>query len=131
MYTLHFDGGSNGNPGVAGAGAVIYFDKDEVWGGSIFVGDMETSNTAEYCGVILGLEEAIRQNITTLHVYGDSLLVISQINGKYKVNATHLRVLYDKVMELIGYFETITFTHVRRHLNKRADQLSNVGKTNK
>lgn len=131
MYTLNFDGGSTGNPGVAGAGAVIYLNGEELWAGSMYVGSMETNNTAEYCGLILGLEEAIRQNISILKVYGDSLLVINQVTGKYKVNAPHLKVLYDRVMELIGYFDKITFGHVLRHLNKRADQLSNIGRKNK
>ena len=131
MYSLNFDGGSSGNPGIAGAGAVIYFDNQEIWAGSMYVGSMETNNTAEYCGLILGLEEAIKQNITILRVYGDSLLVINQITGKYKVNASHLKVLYDRVMELIGYFEKITFSHILRHLNKRADYLSNIGRITK
>jgi ribonuclease HI len=131
MYSLNFDGGSSGNPGIAGAGAVIYFDNQEIWAGSMYVGSMETNNTAEYCGLILGLEEAIKQNITILWVYGDSLLVINQITGKYKVNASHLKVLYDRVMELIGYFEKITFSHILRHLNKRADYLSNIGRITK
>lgn len=128
MYSLNFDGGSSGNPGIAGAGAVIYLNDKEIWADSMYVGNMETNNTAEYCGLILGLEEAINQNITTLNVYGDSLLVINQINGKYKVNSSHLKVLYSRVMELIGYFEKITFSHILRHLNKRADHLSNIGR---
>lgn len=128
MYSLNFDGGSSGNPGIAGAGAVIYLNDQEIWADSMYVGNMETNNTAEYCGLILGLEEAINQNITTLNVYGDSLLVINQINGKYKVNSSHLKVLYSRVMELIGYFEKITFSHILRHLNKRADHLSNIGR---
>jgi ribonuclease HI len=128
LYTLKFDGGSTGNPGLSGAGSVIYLNDEEIWAGSYYVGNMETNNTAEYHGVIHGLEEAVNMNITNLKVYGDSALVINQITGKYKVKSDHLKILYDKVMVLIGYFETITFNHIPRNQNKRADQLSNIGR---
>ena len=128
VYSLKFDGGSTGNPGLAGAGAVLYEDDIEIWAGSFYVGDKETNNTAEYYGLIHGLEEAACRNILHLTVYGDSELVINQINGKYKVKAVHLMSLYNTAMTLVGYFETITFHHIPRKQNKRADELSNIGR---
>ena len=132
MYTMHFtlkfDGGSSGNPGLSGAGAVLYEGDTEIWAGAFFVGDMETNNTSEYYGLIFGLEEAVKRNILHLCVYGDSDLVIKQVNGKYRVKAPHLMPLYNKVMTLVGYFEKITFSHIKRELNSRADELSNIGR---
>jgi ribonuclease HI len=130
-YTLYFDGGSSGNPGLSGAGSVIYADDEEIWAGAFYVGKYETNNTAEYMGLIKGLEEAIRRNILVLNVKGDSALVINQITGKYKVNAPHLQILNSQAMELVGYFERIHFKHVLRKYNKRADELSNIGRTMK
>ena len=49
-YTMYFDGCSKGNPGISGAGAVIFNNGEEVWGASIFVGERETNNVAEYNG---------------------------------------------------------------------------------
>jgi len=128
MFTLMFDGGSSGNPGLAGAGAVIYKENVEIWVGAFYVGSNETNNTAEYYGVIFGLEEAVRRNIVNISVYGDSELIIKQIMGKYKVKAKHLIPLYDRVMVLVGYFDTITFNHIPRNQNTRADELSNIGR---
>jgi ribonuclease HI len=126
-YKLFFDGCSKGNPGPAGAGAVIYHNDIEIWSNSIFVGKRETNNVAEYSGLILGLEEAIRQNIKQLSVKGDSELVIKQVNGVYKVKSDSMIPLYNRVKELQKKFEKIEFVHVYRDKNKRADELSNIG----
>ena len=115
MFTMKFDGGSSGNPGLSGAGAVIYHGNTEIWAGALYVGDMETNNTAEYTGLIFGLEEAVSRHITKLLVYGDSNLVINQVNGKYKVRSVHLMPLYNKVMTLVGFFDTIILSHIPRN----------------
>ena len=67
-YTMFFDGCSKGNPGIAGAGAVLYKNGAEIWSKSLFVGEKETNNVAEYNGLILGLEEAIRRDIKSIEV---------------------------------------------------------------
>ena len=128
-YTLYFDGGSNNNPGISGAGSVIY-DEDnvEIWAGSYYVGDSETNNTAEYYGLIKGLEYARDHNITDLCVKGDSALIINQVLGTYKVKSPHLKILHTQVMELVSEFNSITFGHVLRKYNKRADELSRLGR---
>jgi ribonuclease HI len=122
MYTLFFDGCSKGNPGRGGAGAVLYENDIELESYSLYVGDRVTNNFAEYSGLILGLENANRLGIKTLHIKGDSLLVIRQMNGEYKVNST-LKEIYLKAKSLTH--DTFTFSHVYRTENKRADQLSN------
>ena len=124
-FVMNFDGCSKGNPGLAGAGAVIYCLKDELWGGSLFVGKNATNNQAEYAGLIYGLEKAIEMNIKILLVKGDSQLVINQMTGKYSCNSDNILPLYLKAKELEKEFQTIYYSHVLRSYNKRADQLSN------
>ena len=125
-YLLQFDGCSKGNPGKAGSGAVIYKNKTEIWGKSLFVGNKNTNNEAEYTGLIIGLEEAIDMGIKNLCVEGDSLLVINQMTGKYKVKSENLILLYNKAKELEKKFDIIIYNHIYRNLNKRADELSNM-----
>ena len=128
-YTLYFDGGSNNNPGRSSSGSVIYNENNiEIWAESYYVGDYETNNTAEYYGLIKGLEYAVNHNITSLTVKGDSSLIINQVLGKYKVKSPHLIVLHRQVMELVSHFENITFSHILRKYNKRADELSRIGR---
>jgi ribonuclease HI len=125
-YKMNFDGCSKGNPGLAGAGAVIYkFDK-ELWAEHFFVGEIFTNNHAEYAGLILGLQQAKVLGIKYLKVEGDSLLVINQMKGLYKCKSIHLIELYEKARELESHFEKIEYVHILRNYNKRADQLSNI-----
>ena len=124
-YRLQFDGCSKKNPGLAGAGAVIYKYSKEIWSGCLFVGTNATNNYAEYSGLIIGLEKAVELNIKTLHVEGDSLLVINQMTGKYKCNSENLIEPHNKAKELAAKFESINFVHIFRNKNVRADELSN------
>ena len=124
-FTMNFDGCSKGNPGLAGVGAVIYNLDDEIWSGSLFLGKNATNNQSEYTGLIFGLQQAIDMDIKTLMVKGDSQLVINQMTGEYKCNSENIIELYKKAKELEKKFENIYFVHVLRHLNKRADELSN------
>ena len=125
-FVLYFDGCSKGNPGHSGIGAVIYKKGVEHWASCKYIGNKKTNNEAEYSALILGLEEAIKQNISHLSVCGDSLLVINQVNKIYKVKHPNLYELYEKVVALKKQFIYIDFNHVYRKDNKRADQLSNI-----
>lgn len=127
-YTLFFDGCSKGNPGKAGAGAVLYrtdFELTEIWAYAQFVGETQTNNYAEYMGLILGLEEAVRKGLPNLLVKGDSLLIIKQMQGVYQVNAPHLLPLYQRACVLVKRIGQVEFEHVYRTENKRADALAN------
>ena len=124
-HILNFDGCSKGNPGFAGIGAVIYKDKQEIWCGSKFIG-VKTNNYSEYSALIFGLKQAIQMEINHLNVLGDSLLVINQVNGVYKVKSDDLRELHEEVINLRKHFKYIEFNHVYRENNKRADALSNI-----
>ena len=125
-YKMQFDGCSKKNPGLAGAGAVIYKYDKEIWSGKLFVSENATNNYAEYAGLILGLQNAIELNIKTLHVEGDSLLVINQMTGKYKCNSQNLIEQCNKAKELVKQFDNINFVHIFRNKNARADELSNM-----
>ena len=130
-YILFFDGCSKGNPGKAGAGAVLYrTDPDqtdllEIWASAEFVGLKQTNNYAEYMGLILGLAEAVRKGLPNLLVKGDSLLIIKQMQGVYQVNAPHLLPLYQRACILVKRIGRVEFEHVYRTANKRADALAN------
>tara|TARA_B100000963_G_scaffold362039_1_gene402445 strand:- start:18081 stop:18479 length:399 start_codon:yes stop_codon:yes gene_type:complete len=128
MHKLYFDGASRGNPGPASFGGAI-FDEDgfEVINFKKKIG-RETNNVAEYSGCLAGLKVCIQYNIKQVEVYGDSKLVIEQIKGNWKVKNTTLKAFYNEIKKLITpeYFEKITFHHVKRSNNKRADELANL-----
>ena len=124
-YTLFFDGCSKGNPGNAGAGAVIYKNDIEIYNLSKYVGKNKTNNIAEYTGLIIGLTEAVNQNIKQLDLRGDSELIIKQMNNEYKVKSTNIIQLHKNAKKLTKSFDEITFSHVYRNDNIRADELAN------
>jgi len=126
-YVLFFDGCSKNNPGPSGAGAVLYHNGVEIWSTAVFVGHKETNNVAEYTGMIVGIKRAAEMGIRRLVVKGDSNLVVQQMNGKFRVNADHIKPLHATAKNIIRNFDSIQFVHVYRHLNQRADELSNMG----
>ena len=125
-FILNFDGCSKGNPGLSGAGAVIYNNNIEVWAGYSFVDISATNNQAEYTGLIIGLKYAVDNQIQDLLVQGDSQLVINQMTGKYKCNADKLIVLYKTAKALEKQIKNVQYAHVLRKFNARADELSNM-----
>ena len=130
IYVLHFDGCSKGNPGFAGAGAVIYEDGQEIYSKAVFVGENETNNVAEYTGLLIGMQAAIRLGIRKLVIRGDSQLIIRQMLGEYKVKSPGLLALYQQAKTMESNFESVTYQHVYRDQNARADALSNEGLSN-
>jgi ribonuclease HI len=123
MVSVYFDGCSKGNPGPSGAGYVIYKDGEEICSDSLYLGT-QTNNFAEYSGLILALKKANSMGITEMDVYGDSMLVIRQMQGTYKVKAAGLKTLYDHAIYLSSKMK-INYHHVLREKNKRADELAN------
>ncbi len=128
-YLLRFDGASKGNPGIAGAGAVLYENGKEIWCISRYLG-IQTNNYAECFAVILGIDEACTREIKNLEVEGDSMLVINQLKGKWKVNNKDLKTLYLSIQQTLKQFNNITYNHIYRNYNKRADELANIGVSN-
>ena len=128
MNTLYFDGCSKGNPGRAGAGAVIYdSEMKEIWSIAVFVGANSTNNEAEYTGLLVGLRQAVKMGITHLLVRGDSQLIVRQMNKEYKVKSLSLKPMHLEAVELANAISQIRYEHVYREFNKRADELSNLG----
>lgn len=122
---IYSDGGARGNPGPAGIGAVIYNEeKQEIATISRFIGKA-TNNQAEYKALIAVLQKAKDLNIKEAIVYLDSELIVKQINGEYKVKDKDLAKLFIEVYNLKQSFDKISFFHVRREENKRADSLAN------
>jgi ribonuclease HI len=126
-YTLKFDGCSKGNPGLSGAGAVIYKNNEEIWCSSIYVGNKETNNVAEYNGLVIGLDEALKLGIKDLLVMGDSELIIKQMKDVYKVNSHNLINLHLKAKCLSKGIGSVKYEHIYRKNNTRADELANAG----
>lgn len=126
-YTLFFDGCSKGNPGKAGAGAVIYKNQIEIYSQSGFVGEKISNNVAEYTGLLYGLRKAVELNISTLIVKGDSMLAIKQMRGDFKVSSPSLIPLYNEAKLLEKNIGCVQYEHVYREFNKRADGLANDG----
>jgi ribonuclease HI len=125
---LRFDGGSRGNPGRAGCGFVILTSKTNdtpICYDYKYLGNEETNNYAEYNGLIMGLEDVIKHNIKNIIIEGDSLLVINQLLGKWKVKSENLKPLYEKASTLLKEFDNYTLKHIPRSQNKKADKLAN------
>ncbi len=127
MITAYFDGGARSNPGPAGYGVYIVDDLGNVLAelsGSLGV---TTNNIAEYNGLIAALQWAVDHDVTQLAVKGDSLLIIEQMRGNYKVKNEGLKPLHMKARMLVMQIGNVKFEHVPREHNKDADRLSNVG----
>ena len=125
QWKLQFDGGSRGNPGVGGAGAVLYKNNHEEWSKTFYLGDNVTNNQAEYKGLIGGLKHVSTLDLPNLLVEGDSNLVINQVSGTWRVKNDGLKILHDEVHEYLNKIKDIRFQHIPRNENKRADQLAN------
>jgi probable phosphoglycerate mutase len=127
VITANVDGGARGNPGSAGYGAIIKDDQGQVLA-ELYAGiGVSTNNVAEYQGLIAALEWALSHGHTRLHVKSDSLLIVQQMLGKYRVKHEGLIPLHQKARRLVTQIGHVTFEHVRRELNKEADHLSNLG----
>ena len=121
-----FDGASRGNPGKAGAGALMINDEGKVvWETSRFLGE-KTNNEAEYMALILLLKAAKEHGVRSLRVFGDSKLVVSQVSRQWKINLPHLRLLAQQAWVLADGMN-ISYHWIPREQNKRADILSNEG----
>jgi ribonuclease HI len=124
---IHTDGAARGNPGPAGAGAILRdADSGEVMAEVAEGLGRATNNVAEWTAVRLALEEARRLGATRVDLRMDSQLVARQITGVYRVKHADLQPIHATVMELLRGFDGYTVGHVPRELNKDADRLSNI-----
>ena len=122
---LYTDGAARGNPGPAGAGAVIISPAGHIMAKlGKFLGE-STNNVAEYTGLILGLKRAKAMGIKELDVFSDSELLVRQLAGEYAVKADHLKPLHDEAQALLKAFPDVHVAHIPREQNAQADEMSN------
>lgn len=145
----HFDGGSRGNPGLSGAGAHVVITKEQAEGSASrqtvkvreYLGTKVTNNIAEYKGLVCGLKEAkivatkfkatSKDDSIRLEVYGDSNMVIQQMNGKFQCKSPNLISLHQEAKKLVAEMKQlapmeVTFEHVYRENNSAADGKTRV-----
>lgn len=122
---LYADGGSRGNPGPSASGYVLYGPGDKILvKDGLYLG-ITTNNQAEYNALRLGLEKALELKARTVEVFLDSLLVVNQMKGTYKVRNRELIPVHRAIKDLEARFDKVTFSHVPRELNKVADGMVN------
>ncbi|BAL81002.1 ribonuclease HI family protein [Caldisericum exile] len=124
MLEIYTDGASRGNPGESAISSVFVLDAKIIYVMSESIG-IATNNVAEYKAILKSMEEARRRNFKSVSFFSDSLLVVSQLNGIYKVKSKDLFTLYEEVKNLEKEFESVSFVHVARETKfiKIADYL--------
>lgn len=119
------DGGSRGNPGPSAAGYVIVNSQQHVIAeGGEYLGIMN-NNLAEYHGVRLGLEKALELGFRKVDFKVDSMLVVNQMKGYYKIKNRELWPINEQIRALMTHFDCVSFTHVNRQFNQLADGMVN------
>lgn len=124
---IYADGGSRGNPGIAGSGTVVYAaDGTTVLREIVYVvGKKASNNVAEYHGLLRGLEAAVELGADDVDFYMDSRLVVEQMNGRWKIKHPDMKQLGLQAQELMQQLGAVHLSWVRRNDNKVADALSN------
>ena len=125
-FVAYIDGGARGNPGPAGFGVRMERpDGALVEEFSEAIG-VATNNVAEYRGLLAALTWAIAHQAATLHVRSDSLLLVQQMLGNYKVKNAGLQPLHAEARRLAQRLGRVSFEHVGRAHNAHADRLANA-----
>ncbi|CAL5198556.1 unnamed protein product [Lathyrus oleraceus] len=124
-YILRFDGSSDGNPGPAGAGALL-FAKD----GKVLYRFREglghqTNNAAEFYALILGMKQAIKKGYKNIIAEGDGPLVINQFQGLWTICDADIKMLRDEALKLKNSFQSFRMRHIPESYNTTADSLAN------
>ena len=121
----YIDGGSRGNPGPAASGFILSDrDGNPLLSKGIFLGT-KTNNEAEYTALVKALEAALELKAEKIMIFGDSELLVKQINGQYKVKSEKILPLYEEAAGLLSQFKKWKVEHVYREKNKIADGLVN------
>lgn len=124
-YKLYTDGAARGNPGPAGAGAVLC----DIKGRTVeelfeYLGET-TNNIAEYRALLLGLKKAIALGAREIEILADSELMVRQLQGKYRVKNEGLKPLFQEAIQLLKEFGKYSINHIDREENREADRLAN------
>ena len=124
-YIIYTDGGSRGNPGPGAIGIVVKDDKNKVVKEiGKFIGKV-TNNEAEYRAVIEALKSCHEDKAKELQFYIDSLLVVNQLNGDFKVKDKKIKIFWGEVKTLEKSFSKVNYTHIPRTKNYHADKIVN------
>jgi len=119
------DGGSRGNPGPSSSGFVVLDMEDNILvDKGVYLG-ITTNNQAEYTALKLALEECVRMNVKEVEVYMDSMLVVNQMKGIFKIKNRDLWPIHEAIKKLATNFKHINYSHVPREFNKLADAAVN------
>lgn len=125
MHNLYVDGGSRGNPGPAGIGAVLADpDGEPLETLASYIGEA-TNNVAEYQAMISGLELALDRGVTRLAIFSDSELIVRQLEGAYRVKNEGLRPYYQQAKSLLSRLDEYEIKSIPREANVQADELVN------
>jgi len=127
LLIVHTDGASRGNPGPAGIGVVVTDPSGTIVAELARGIGRATNNVAEYRAAIEGLRLAREHGASSVTLRADSLLLIEQLAGRYRVKTPHLRPLFDEARGLIRGFDEVRLEHVPRAENAEADALANRG----
>jgi probable phosphoglycerate mutase len=122
----YIDGGSRGNPGVAGYGVSVQGENGESLASLSQPLGIRTNNFAEYSALTGALRYALENRYEGLRVYADSELMVRQINGVYKVKSPDLQPLFTEAKALISKLKSFSIHHVPREQNREADRLANL-----
>jgi probable phosphoglycerate mutase len=122
---IEADGGSRGNPGPAGYGAVVLSPTGEVLAEAAEAIGRATNNVAEYRGLIAGLDAALALGATQVDVRMDSKLVVEQMSGRWQIKHPDMKPLALQAKSLVRQFERVSFSWIPRERNKHADRLAN------
>jgi ribonuclease HI len=127
--TIFCDGGSRGNPGPAAIGAVVLDATTDPPTQLATVSEtigVTTNNVAEYRALIAGLAAAAPLGAHTVHVRADSLLIINQLRGRWRVKHENLKPLYAEARAQLAAYDVVDLQHVPRAQNTEADALVNA-----
>jgi ribonuclease HI len=131
VYLAEIDGASRGNPGPASYGVVLRAPDGRVeWELGKSIGSA-TNNVAEYYGLLAALEGAASRRVCSLRVRSDSLLLVRQMEGRYRVKSADLRPLHERAMKAARSLQYFAIEYVPREQNRAADRLANHALDNK
>ena len=122
---MNVDGGSRGNPGPAAIAAVVTDPSGAILAERAETIGKATNNVAEYRALLLGIDLAKQLGADEVEFVGDSMLIVEQVRGRWKVKQEHLRPLLAEVRDALRDLGNWSIRHVKRGENERADELLN------
>jgi probable phosphoglycerate mutase len=125
-FVINIDGGARGNPGPAGWGAVVRTPAGETVTELMGAIPHATNNVAEYSGLLAALDWCADHDAKKVLVKSDSLLLVQQMRGVYKVKNEGLKPLHGRARLLANRIGRVSYEHVPREQNADADRLANL-----